>query len=105
MTISKKEAEDRLWREVTLHSLAIDQNVTVELSQSQYDALTSLIFNIGVGAFKSSTLLQALNKADYVEATFQFFRWSIADGKRSLGLLRRRTAEAKMFNEALGNSG
>jgi len=57
----------------------------------------SFIFNCGVSAFKSSTLLRLLNQGDYEGARKQFLRWDKAGGKPLLGLARRRAAEASMF--------
>lgn len=56
---------------------AINENVKVSLTQNQFDALGSFIFNVGVNAFKASTLLKILNTGDYVGAAAQFDRWHI----------------------------
>jgi lysozyme len=76
---------------------AVNRLVKVELSQAQFDALVSLVFNIGAGAFASSTLLQKLNAKDYYGAREQFKRWNKAGGKVLVGLTRRRAAEAELF--------
>ncbi|MDX8205161.1 lysozyme, partial [Acinetobacter pittii] len=53
--------------------------------------------NIGVGAFKKSTLLKKLNSGDYKGAANQFDVWVNAGGKRLAGLVRRRAIEKKLF--------
>ena len=61
-TISVEEAEGLLLHEIKAAcEPAINQLVSARLTQSQYDALTSFIFNVGVTAFANSTLLRLLN--------------------------------------------
>ena len=95
-------AEERLMVDLNEHSEAIHHYVTVPLTPNQYDALTSFIFNLGAGAFKSSTLLKKLNKSLYHEVPEQFMRWNKARVKGTLtplaGLTRRRAAEAALFS-------
>lgn len=72
--------------------------VTVPLQQEEFDALVSLVFNIGCGAFRKSTLLRKLNDADYDGAALEFRRWDKQAGQVLAGLARRRMAEAKLFD-------
>ncbi len=76
---------------------AINKLVTVTLNQFQFDALVCLVFNIGIQAFKDSTLLRKLNAGDYSGAGNEFLRWCRNDGKKMLGLYRRRMAEKLLF--------
>ena len=71
--------------------------VRVNLNQNQYDALASLVFNIGQGNFKSSTLRQKLNRGDYEGAAGEFWKWRRAGGKVLPGLVKRREVEEKLF--------
>lgn len=71
--------------------------VTVKLEQWELDALTSFVFNLGIGNFKSSTLLRKLNAGDKLGAANEFLRWNKAAGKVMAGLTRRREAERKLF--------
>lgn len=75
--------------------------VTVALNQNQFDALVSLTYNIGTGAFASSTLLKKLNAGDYKGAAAQFDVWNKAGGKRMQGLVNRRSTERKLFEKAV----
>ena len=75
----------------------VNKFVRVPLAQNEFDALVSLTFNIGCGAFKGSTLLKLLNNADYDGAAAQFPRWSKQAGNTLAGLVRRREAERRMF--------
>lgn len=79
----------------------ITKEVKVPLTQNQYDALASFIYNLGEGNFTSSTLLKLLNKGDYQGAADQFLDWNKATIGGVLqpvtGLTNRRKAERKLF--------
>lgn len=78
----------------------IRRKVTVPLTQSQFDSLCSFVFNLGCGAFSSSTLRQKINGGDYEGAVAEFGRWVYAGGKVLAGLKKRRAGEAMMFASA-----
>jgi lysozyme len=65
----------------------------VRVSQDTFDALVSFTYNVGAGAFRTSTLLKKLNAGDTVGACNQLPRWNKAGGKVLPGLTRRRAAE------------
>lgn len=77
---------------------AINRLVKVSLTQRQFDALASFVFNIGEKQFNSSTLLKKLNAGDYSGAAGQFKRWVYDAGKIQPGLVKRRSGEEAMFN-------
>lgn len=69
-------------------------------TQAQYDAMVSLAYNIGVEAFRLSTLRRLHLEGDYAGAQAQFARWNKQKGKvlKVLnGLTKRRAAEAQMY--------
>lgn len=72
---------------------AIKQCVKVPLHQYEYDAYLSLAYNIGSGAFCSSTLVKKLNAEDYAGACREILRWNRAGGKVVRGLSIRREKE------------
>ncbi|WP_332604976.1 lysozyme [Acinetobacter sp. ESBL14] len=76
---------------------AVNEAITVPISQNQFDALVSLSYNIGSHAFKSSTLVKYLNVLDEYAAAEQFLVWNKAGGKVLKGLVRRREAERSLF--------
>jgi len=78
---------------------AIEQLVKVPLTQNQYDALVSFVFNIGATQFADSTLLRKLNSGDYVGAFLQFPRWNKDNGKTIPGLTKRRLLEQSLFRQ------
>lgn len=67
------------------------------VTQHEFDALVSFAYNVGVASLKSSTLLRMLHAGDKRAAAQQFLRWDRADGKRMLGLYRRRVSERALF--------
>ena len=72
-------------------------SIKVKVTQSQFDAMVSLAYNIGVGAFLKSTLLKKVNAGDFAGAGEEFLRWNKAGGKEVLGLTRRREREKQLF--------
>lgn len=75
----------------------IRENVKVPLNQNEFDALVSFIFNVGAGAFKTSTLLRRLNAGDRKGAANEFLKWNKSAGRVLAGLTRRREDERKLF--------
>lgn len=69
------------------------------LTQNEFDALVSLVFNIGITFFKSSTLLKKLKAGDRAGAAKEFDRWIYAHGMPLNGLIRRRKAERALFEK------
>jgi lysozyme len=95
--ISAPEAEELLRKDLVRFEKAVGAGVRVPFSQNQYDALVSLAFNIGVGAFSRSTLLRLLNAGKHTEAADQFLRWNKAGGKELKGLTTRRKDERALY--------
>lgn len=71
----------------------------LELTQNQFDALISLVYNIGQGNFYISTVRRKLSQVppDYPGAAEAFLMWSKTGGQTNPGLLRRRQAEMALF--------
>lgn len=95
--ISKERAETLLKHVVDNFSVAVEVDIKIEVTQNQFDALVSLAYNIGLGAFKNSTLLRQLNRGNFVGASQEFLRWDKSNGKPLLGLTRRREREKLLF--------
>lgn len=91
-TADKFLMEDLEWSEDCVNS-----GVKVKITQSMYDSLVSLVFNIGSGAFKKSTLLKKLNDGNYIGASEEFGRWVHSGGRVVQGLVERRAKEKAMF--------
>lgn len=99
MTITKDKSRELLLKDLKRFERAVNNSVTVPLKQNQYDALVSLAFNIGEGAFSRSTLVRKLNQNDIKGASEQFLVWKNAGGRVVNGLLSRRKREKAMFDE------
>lgn len=96
MVISKDKSSDLLRSDLAWVEKSIATNVKVPLNQNQYDALCSLIFNIGPTAFANSTVLKRLNAGDYKGASDAFLMWKKA-GNDPERLLPRRQRERALF--------
>lgn len=68
------------------------------VTQCQLDALTSFSYNVGLGNLKASTLLKLHKAGDYAGAKAQFGKWVNANGSRMNGLVKRRAAEASLYD-------
>tara|TARA_B100001094_G_scaffold328721_1_gene389773 strand:+ start:1320 stop:1757 length:438 start_codon:yes stop_codon:yes gene_type:complete len=97
MTISQSYADELLDGEIVEYEDYVNAAVTAPLSQDQFDALVSWTFNLGNGNLNASTMLKVLNRGEYEEVPAQMKRWNKAGGKVLEGLIRRREAEANLF--------
>jgi GH24 family phage-related lysozyme (muramidase) len=99
--ITQIEAAIALEQELYSIQRLVLTHVQVDLNPHQLGALTSLVYNTGVGLLYDSTLISKLNAGDYVGAAEEFPRWNKADMGGALvelpGLTRRRLAEQKLF--------
>lgn len=91
------EAETLLRDTLVDYEAGVNRAVMVQMCQHQFDALVSLCYNIGVGAFSGSTLVRLLNLGDYAGAAEQILRWNKQAGKVLPGLVNRRRAEYDLF--------
>lgn len=97
MVITRAKAEDLLRQDVASAESAVNKSVSVALNQNQFDGLVSFVFNLGATNFRKSTLLKKLNNGNYAEVPSELLRWVNAGGKPLPGLVRRRKAEATLF--------
>ncbi|TAJ97487.1 MAG: lysozyme [Reyranella sp.] len=96
-TCTEEQASEWLRQDLGLAEAAVRTRVEVPLTQGQFDALASFIFNVGVHAFVHSTLLRLLNGGDYEGAAGQFERWINGASGPLPGLVARRAAERDLF--------
>jgi lysozyme len=97
MFINEEIAHGLLLRDVQEAERCINREVKVPISRTMFDALVSFVFNLGCGAFRTSTLLKLLNGGEYIAAADQFPRWVRAGGRELPGLVRRRALEQGLF--------
>ncbi|EEJ8283266.1 lysozyme [Salmonella enterica] len=95
--ITEEQAILLLRQDIAKSERVVNQCVHVPLTQNQFDALTSFVFNLGVRRFRTSTLLKKLNAGDYDGASREFGRWVNVGSKILPGLIRRREAERMLF--------
>jgi lysozyme len=95
--ITEDEATEILVLDVAKAEKAVLRLITVPLSDGQFDALVSFTFNLGSGALQRSTLRRKVNREDHAEVPAEFLRWVWAGGKKLKGLIRRREAEAALY--------
>lgn len=76
----------------------VNELVRVELNDCQFGALVSLSYNIGINAFKKSTLLRKVNAdPDDPAIAKEFIRWIRSGGRTVNGLIRRRKKESEFY--------
>ena len=95
--IEQEAAEAFLIEDLESFEQAVTRLVEVPLTQQQFDALVSWTFNLGAGNLAESTLLRKLNNYQYAEVPEQMMRWVRAGGQVLDGLVKRRAAEAALF--------
>lgn len=95
--VATPEQCDALTEQEVRKALAVvDRSVPQALPDSLRVALASFVYNVGSGAYGSSTLLRKLRSGDLVGACNQLPQWVYAGGKKLRGLERRREAERKI---------
>lgn len=101
LNITAEKADELLSKDLSAAENVVNSTVKVPLSQNQFDALVSFVYNIGGNAFLNSTLLKKLNLKQYGEVGSEMARWKYItkDGKKvvSNGLVNRRQKEATVF--------
>jgi len=106
--VSEDEAIKLIKGRVDEFQKTINDLVTVELNQNQYDSLLSFVYNIGSGKFKDSTLLKVLNQGKYTDVPGEMKKWTkgTIDGKLVdlPGLVNRRNAESSLFATPVATS-
>lgn len=96
-TITESEAVALLVKDLSSAEDTVNSTVNVTLTQNQYDALVSFVFNVGGGAFRRSTLLKKVNAGQLSAVKTELLKWVRAGGKKVTGLVNRRVADAKLF--------
>lgn len=97
MTITQQQADEYLVASLVKYEAAVQKAVNRSPNQNQFDAMVSLCFNIGPGAFAKSSLLRKFNDGDLAGAADAFLLWRKAGGRVLPGLEARRQDERKLF--------
>jgi len=96
-TCTQEEANQLLADDLEEFEGYVAKLVDIDLTQNEFDAMVAWTFNLGPTNLKSSTLLQKLNEDDRADVPHQIKRWNKAGGIVLNGLVRRREAEALLF--------
>ncbi|MBC7603879.1 MAG: lysozyme [Ramlibacter sp.] len=105
---TQEEADRRLEESIEAREAIVDRYVTHEMTQGQFDAFVSIIFNVGPGNQwkdgicrlkngQPSTLLRKFNDGDIGGCEEQWLRWISPGSSVERGLLNRRRAELELF--------
>jgi lysozyme len=105
---TQQQADSRLDSDIALREAIVSKATKVALTQGQFDAMVSIVFNVGYGSperdgiivlknGKPSTLLRKLNAGDYDGCADQFLLWVSPGSSVTNGLKRRRTSERCLF--------
>lgn len=110
---TQEQADQRLLRDVFEREEDANQAIRVPMTQGQFDAFVSILFNVGHGSpvregiirLKTgypSTLLRKLNESDYVGTRAEFARWISPGSDSEHGLRRRRAMEQALWDGLTG---
>lgn len=97
MVITRAEAEERLRDDLSVAEKGVETALTEDVTDNQFAACVSLAFNIGVSAFKKSSIVKFINSGDILLAADRFLLYNKGGGKVIAGLTRRRKAERALF--------
>lgn len=95
--ITEDEAVRILSVDVETAERAVLRLISAPLTDGQFDALASFTFNLGAGALQRSTLRRKANREEHEDVPAEFLRWVWAGGRKLNGLIRRRQAEAALY--------
>lgn len=110
ISITQTVADQWLKLDISDACAIVEDSVTVPLNDNQFAALVSFVYNIGHGCRnkrngfvvlkngKPSSLLSAINRKDFADASTQFEKWVYINGIKSKGLMTRRRLEKALFN-------
>ena len=97
MVITKERAREILANDLVKFENAVENCLTVNPTQNQFDAMVSLCFNIGPANFAKSSVLKFHNGRQFEKAAGAFALWNKAAGKVMAGLTARRAAERALY--------
>jgi lysozyme len=97
LVVTRARAAQILAKDVAMFAEGVAGLVTAVLNDNQFSALVSFAYNVGLGNFRKSSVLSAVNREDFEAVPRRLALWSRAGGRVLPGLVRRRAAEAALF--------
>ena len=99
LPITKQQAYDQFRKDAAVEITIVNRLIAASITQGQFDAMVSLVFNIGVGHFEKSPIPTLMNQNRFSEVPAAFLEHTKdAKGETLPGLVRRRNAEITLFN-------
>jgi lysozyme len=101
--ITRERAEQLLGYHIGIAASAVNSQVKTDLTQGQFDALVSFLYNVGSANFAKSTLrvLVNTNPNDFPAIKAEFLRWVYVtvgtDKIKVQGLVNRRNEEISIY--------
>lgn len=96
-SITEVQANLILANDIGKFEKQVSELIKVQINDNQFSAIIALAFNIGVGNFKSSTMLKLINQNGLILAGCEFAKWVYVNKNPTLGLARRRAAEMNLY--------
>jgi lysozyme len=97
LEVSRAEADAILRRDVEQFARDVAASLRVALAPARFSALVSFAYNVGIGNFRASSVLKAVNAGDFAAVARRLQLWTKAGGRVLPGLIKRRAAEAELF--------
>lgn len=94
---TQAQAEERLKADIAKFEEGVSKALLLPATSNQFSAMVCFAYNVGLGNFRSSTLLRCFNKHNADGAALEFMKWTKAGGVELPGLVRRRKAESDLF--------
>ena len=95
-TYTREQCENMLQGRVTDFHSQVMANIKTDVPLTMQAAITSFAYNVGIGAFKRSTLLKKINSGDLYGACQELDRWVYVGRTYVRGLANRREAEKRL---------
>ena len=95
--LNKAQATALLKKDLAKYERDVNSLINVKLTQEQYDALVSFTYNLGPGALQKSGLRKKVNGGQHKAVPAEFLKWSRCKKKILPGLVKRRKAEAQLY--------
>jgi lysozyme len=99
--ITEAQAESWLKEDVKYIEQRMHLLISKNINENQWAALVCFIYNVGLEAFRKSTLLKRVNDTKFIEAAQEFTKWDKVKGVSVMGLYNRRLAEQALFLETV----
>lgn len=97
LRISREQGAEILARDVAVFADGVAAAVQTKVNDAQFSALVSFAYNVGLGNFRKSSVLRAVNAGDFAAVPRRLNLWVKAGGRTLPGLVKRRAAEGVLF--------